>query len=107
MNPTYNSQLLDQRWEIIAWMRENMTEAIRYQKHFKNIHAMESIIKKFGKNHAEEEEEWKKIMKTLQAMLELRRLLALQNMPRLVEDYVNDENWDHIISIYDIFRNAI
>lgn len=85
MNPTYNRQILEQRWDLIAWMRENMSEAVRYQKHFRNIHAMEAIIKKFGRNHAEEEVEWKKLMKTLQAMLELRRLLSLQDMPKLVE----------------------
>lgn len=50
-------------------MRLHMSDTSKYQKNFKNVHVMEAIVKKFGKNHAEEEEEWKRLMKTLQAML--------------------------------------
>jgi len=55
MNPTYNTAVLERRWTLIGWMRENMAETARYQKNFRNINSMDTIIKKFGRNHAEEE----------------------------------------------------
>ncbi len=52
MNPTYNSSILHKRLQLIGWMKLHLSDTVKYQKHFRNVHVMESIVKKFGRNHA-------------------------------------------------------
>jgi len=45
-----------------------MKDSIKFSKYFSHIHVVETIVKKFEKMNAEETD-WKKLMKTLEAML--------------------------------------
>lgn len=45
-----------------------MKDTQKYSKYFRNVHYMETILKKFGRMNAEEED-WKKLLKTLETMV--------------------------------------
>lgn len=49
-------------------MKYYMKDSIKFAKYFSNIHVVETIVKKFEKMNAEEAD-WKKLMRTLEAML--------------------------------------
>lgn len=68
MNPTFNKEVLLERYEIIDWMKQEMRDSAKYSKYFRNIHVLETNLKKFGRMNVEEED-WKKFMKTLESML--------------------------------------
>lgn len=74
-------------------MKHFMNESSLYNKHFRNIHVLESILRQFGKMNAEEDQ-WKKLIKTLEAMLALRNSIAAPDMPAIVAEYVCDSSWD-------------
>ena len=53
-NPTYDRRVLSERQERIKWMRMNMRDGQKYSKYFRNIHVLESILKKFKRMDVEE-----------------------------------------------------
>lgn len=55
-------------------MKTNMKDYNQYNRYFKNIHAMNAVLKKFGASP--DEEDWKRLMRTLEAMLELKKLIS-------------------------------
>jgi hypothetical protein len=48
---------------------------------------MEGVLKKFGRMNAEEDD-WRKLMKTLEAMIDVAALLRLPDPPELIERYI-------------------
>lgn len=67
-------------------MKFYMRDGNKYNKYFRSIHVLDTILKKFGMSA--EEEDWKKLMRTLEAMLELRKLICYENMPKEVSVFV-------------------
>lgn len=59
----------------------------QYAKHFRNLHVLEGVLKKFCRMSAEEED-WKKLLKTLEAMTDMAALLRLPDSPPLIRSYV-------------------
>ena len=86
MNPTYKIETLQERLDLIQWMKFYMRDGNKYNKYFRSIHVLDTILKKFGMSA--EEEDWKKLMRTLEAMLELRKLICYENMPKEVSVFV-------------------
>ena len=49
-------------------MKMHMKDGHKYSKYFRNIHVLESILKKIRRMSVEEEE-WRKLISTMEAML--------------------------------------
>jgi hypothetical protein len=67
-------------------MRHHLRDQ-KYGKHFRNVHLLESVLKKFGRMNAEEED-WRKLLKTLEAMIDMAAVLRLPDPPSLISDYI-------------------
>ena len=66
-NPSYDLEVIRERQEVIQWMGKWMKEG-KYGKCFRDVGGLEGLICKVGKMNVEETE-WKKIIKTIQAMI--------------------------------------
>lgn len=86
LNPTYNKNTLEQRLTLIEWIRHHLRDQ-HFGRHFKNVHLMEGVLRKFGRMNAEEDD-WKKLMMTLEAMIDVAALLRLPDPPELVRRYI-------------------
>ena len=87
-------------------MRLNLKDPSKYDKYFRNVHVLENVIRKFGRMNVEEEE-WRKLIKTLEAMLEIRSLLDLPEMPLAVSAYISDENWQEVVELCGVFKSTL
>lgn len=86
LNPTYCRETLEERYALLEWMRHHLRDQ-QYARHFRSLHLLEGVLKKFGRMSAEEED-WRKLLRTLEAMADMAALLRLPNPPPLVRSYV-------------------
>lgn len=104
LNPTYKKDTLNQRLDVIEWMRHHLRDQ-KYIKHFRNVHLLESVLRKFGRMNAEEED-WKKLIRTLEAMIDMAALLRLPHPPPLISSYIDNRHWAEIIELFSIFKET-
>lgn len=63
LNPTYHRHTLEERYNIVEWTRHHLRDQ-HFGKHFRSVHLLEGVLRKFGRMNAEEDD-WRKLMKTL------------------------------------------
>jgi DNA mismatch repair ATPase MutS len=80
LNPTYDSKELDQRHSTVQWMIRWMSDKKYYSKIFSKIHSVDAIVQRFQRERIEEDD-WRKLIKSLEGIMELRNSLSLDNPP--------------------------
>ncbi len=80
LNPTYDIKQLKKRQTTIEWMIKKMNDKKYYTKLFRSIYTVEAIVFRFQKNKIEEDD-WRKLIKSLENMIDLRDSIPLENPP--------------------------
>jgi DNA mismatch repair ATPase MutS len=77
-----------------------------YNKIFKGIYTMDYILERFQKGRVEEED-WRKLSKSLENIYELRKCLPYLNLPSIVKKFVDNENWPKIVELIHLIQKTI
>jgi hypothetical protein len=60
-----------------------------FLKLFKNIYAVDSIMFRFQRDRIEEED-WRKLMKSMECIIEIRNSLPLDNPPEIIRNLIKE-----------------
>jgi len=90
-----------------------MNDKKLYSKYFKNIYTVDSILFRFQRDKIEEED-WRKLIKSIECIIELRKCLPLENSPEVVKSLLDKDYWpkltyalNHLNRVIDFFPFGI
>ena len=87
-------------------MKQYLNDTGKYSKYFRSIHVLETILNKFGRMNVEEEQ-WRKLLKTLEGMVEIRSLFNIPEAPQIVKEYINHPHWPELLQLFNVFKTTL
>lgn len=77
---------------MIRWMSDKKY----YSKIFYNIYSIEAIVQRF-QNDRIDPDDWRKLIKSLEAVIELRNSLSLDSPPEVVKNLIKKDYWVFLV----------